>query len=138
MRKQSGFTLIEIMVVLAILGFLVAMVAPNILGRTGEAQVKIAKAQIKEISNALDLYKLDNYFYPSTAQGLGALVEKPSGSPEPKNWKSGGYMKKLPQDPWGNEYVYIAEGGSFEIITLGADGAEGGEEESADISSKDI
>lgn len=138
MKKQSGFTLIEIMVVLAILGFLVAMVAPNILGRTGEAQVKIAKAQIKEISNALDLYKLDNYFYPSTAQGLGALVEKPSGSPEPKNWKSGGYMKKLPQDPWGNDYVYITEGGSFEIISLGADGAEGGEEESADISSKDI
>lgn len=138
MKKQSGFTLIEIMVVLAILGFLVAMVAPNILGRTGEAQVKIAKAQIKEISNALDLYKLDNYFYPSTAQGLGALVEKPSGSPEPKNWKSGGYMKKLPQDPWGNDYVYITEGGSFEIISLGADGAEGGEDESADISSKDI
>lgn len=138
MKKQSGFTLIEIMVVLAILGFLVAMVAPNILGRTGEAQVKITKAQIKEISNALDLYKLDNYFYPSTAQGLGALVEKPSGSPEPKNWKSGGYMKKLPQDPWGNDYVYITEGGSFEIISLGADGAEGGEEESADISSKDI
>lgn len=138
MKRQSGFTLIEIMVVLAILGFLVAMVAPNILGRTGEAQVKIAKAQIKEISNALDLYKLDNYFYPSTSQGLNALVEKPSGSPEPKNWKAGGYMKKLPQDPWGNEYIYITEGGSFEIISLGADGAEGGEEEAADISSKDI
>ncbi|MCP5325692.1 MAG: type II secretion system major pseudopilin GspG [Oceanospirillaceae bacterium] len=138
MKRQSGFTLIEIMVVLAILGFLVAMVAPNILGRTGEAQVKIAKAQIKEISNALDLYKLDNYFYPSTSQGLNALVEKPSGSPEPKNWKAGGYMKKLPQDPWGNDYIYITEGGSFEIISLGADGAEGGEEEAADISSKDI
>lgn len=138
MKRQSGFTLIEIMVVLAILGFLVAMVAPNILGRTGEAQVKIAKAQIKEISNALDLYKLDNYFYPSTSQGLNALVEKPSGSPEPKNWKAGGYMKKLPQDPWGNEYIYITEGGTFEIISLGADGAEGGEEEAADISSKDI
>lgn len=138
MKRQSGFTLIEIMVVLAILGFLVAMVAPNILGRTGEAQVKIAKAQIKEISNALDLYKLDNYFYPSTSQGLNALVEKPSGSPEPKNWKAGGYMKKLPQDPWGNDYIYITEGGSFEIISLGADGAEGGEDEAADISSKDI
>lgn len=136
--KQSGFTLIEIMVVLAILAGLIAMVAPNIIGEAGAARVKTAKAEMANISQALDMYKLDNYSYPSTSQGIEALVSKPSGSPEPKNYKSGGYMKKLPVDPWGNEYLYFAKGGKFEILSLGADGEEGGEEDATDISSNDI
>lgn len=137
-RKQSGFTLIEIMVVLAILAGLIAMVAPNIIGEAGAARVKTAKAEMANISQALDMYKLDNFQYPSTSQGIEALVSKPSGSPEPKNYKSGGYMKKLPVDPWGNPYLYFEqEGGKYEIISLGADSEEGGEEDAADISSND-
>lgn len=138
MKKQSGFTLIEIMVVLAILAGLVAMVAPNIIGEAGEARVKTAKAEMANIGQALNMYKLDNFTYPSTSQGLEALVSKPSGSPEPKNYKKGGYMPKLPTDPWGNPYIYLASGGKYEIISLGSDGEEGGEDDAADISSKDI
>ncbi|EAT13457.1 type II secretion system major pseudopilin GspG [Bermanella marisrubri] len=138
MKKQSGFTLIEIMVVLAILAGLVAMVAPNIIGEAGEARVKTAKAEMANIGQALNMYKLDNFTYPSTSQGLEALVSKPSGSPEPKNYKKDGYMPKLPTDPWGNPYIYIASGGKYEIVSLGADGEEGGEDDAADISSKDI
>lgn len=137
MKKQSGFTLIEIMVVLAILAGLVAMVAPNIIGEAGAARVKTAKAEMANISQALDMYKLDNFSYPSTSQGLEALVSKPSGSPEPKNYKSGGYMKKLPVDPWGNPYEYFSKSGKFEIVSFGADGEEGGEGDNADISSDD-
>ena len=137
--KQSGFTLIEVMVVLAIIGGMLALVASNVIGNAGEARVKTTKSQIKLIENALDLYKLDNYTYPTTDQGLEALITKPSGSPEPKNWKSGGYLKgsKLPQDAWGGEFVYFYESGAYEILSLGADGQEGGEEELADISSND-
>ena len=138
MKKQSGFTLIEIMVVLAILAGLVAMVAPNIIGEAGEARVKTAKAEMANIGQALSMYKLHNFTYPSTSQGLEALVSKPSGSPEPKNYKKGGYLPKLPTDPWGNPYIYLASGGKYEIISLGADGEEGGEDDAADISSKDI
>ncbi len=137
--KQSGFTLIEVMVVLAIIGGMLALVASNVIGNAGEARIKTTKSQIKLIENSLDLYKLDNYTYPTTEQGLEALIAKPSGSPEAKNWKSGGYLKgsKLPQDSWGNEFVYFYESGAYEILSLGADGQEGGEEELADISSKD-
>lgn len=137
MKKNSGFTLIEIMVVLAILAGLVAMVAPNIIGEAGAARVKTAKAEMSNISQALDMYKLDNFTYPSTAQGLEALVSKPSGSPEPKNYKANGYMKKLPIDPWGNPYIYSSKQGQFEIISLGSDGEEGGSDDATDISSKD-
>lgn len=136
-RKQAGFTLIEIMVVLAILAGLIAMVAPNIIGEAGAARVKTAKAEMANISQALDMYKLDNFQYPSTSQGIEALVSKPSGSPEPKNYKSGAYMKKLPVDPWGNGYLYFSKSGKFEIISLGADSEEGGEDDAADISSND-
>jgi general secretion pathway protein G len=137
--KQAGFTLIEVMVVLAIIGGMLALVASNVIGNAGEARIKTTKSQIKLIENALDLYKLDNYTYPTTDQGLEALITKPSGSPEPKNWKSGGYLKgsKLPQDAWGGEFVYFYESGAYEILSLGADGQEGGEEELADISSND-
>ncbi|MAA70825.1 MAG: type II secretion system protein GspG [Bermanella sp.] len=137
MKKQSGFTLIEIMVVLAILAGLVAMVAPNIIGEAGAARVKTAKAEMANISQALDMYKLDNFTYPSTSQGLEALVSKPSGSPEPKNYKANGYMKKLPIDPWGNPYLYFSKSGKFELVSFGADGEEGGEDDAADISSND-
>lgn len=133
--KQSGFTLIEVMVVLAIIGGMLALVAGNIMGNAGEARIKTTKSQMFLIGNALDLYKLDNYTYPTTDQGLEALITKPSGSPEPKNWKSGGYLKggKLPLDAWGNEFVYFYEEGNYTILSLGADGQEGGEEELADI-----
>jgi general secretion pathway protein G len=132
---QQGFTLIEIMVVMVILGLLVAVVAPNILGRGDQARVTVTKTQIKEISNALDLYKLDNSTYPSTEQGLQALVSKPSGSPEPKNWNPNGYMKHLPVDPWGHKYQYVSPGvnGPFDLYSFGADGKEGGEGNNADI-----
>ena len=137
MKNQKGFTLIEIMVVLAILAGLIAMVAPNIIGEAGAARVKTAKAEMANIALALDMYKLDNFTYPSTSQGIEALASKPSGSPEPKNYKSGGYMKKMPVDPWGNPYVYFSKKSTYEIVSYGADGEEGGEEDAADISSND-
>ncbi len=137
MKNQKGFTLIEIMVVLAILAGLIAMVAPNIIGEAGRAKVKTAKAEMANIALALDMYKLDNYRYPSTSQGIEALASKPSGSPEPKNYKSGGYMKKMPVDPWGTPYLYFSKKSDYEIVSLGADGEEGGEEDAADISSND-
>ena len=135
MKKQNGFTLIEILVVIAIIAGLVALVAPNILGSAGEARIKTAKAQIANIVSAMDLYKLDNFTYPKNDEGIEALVNKPDSA---KNWKAGGYLKKVPTDPWGNTFLYFAEGGEFEIISLGANGEEGGEGDDADISSKDL
>jgi len=128
-----GFTLIEIMVVVAIIAILGATVVPLIMDRPNEARVVRAKQDIANYSSALELYRLDNFSYPSTEQGLEALVEKPSGDPEPGNWKS--YVKKLSQDPWGRDYLYVSEGNDFEIVSLGNDGTEGGEEFDADISS---
>lgn len=138
-NRQQGFTLLEVMVVLAIIGGIMALVATNIIGSVSDARVKTTKSQIKLIENALDLYKLDNYTYPTTEQGLEALVKKPSSSPEPKNYKSGGYLKgnNVPTDSWGNEFLYFLDKGQYEIVSLGADGQEGGEEEGADISSLD-
>jgi general secretion pathway protein G len=138
--QQSGFTLIEIMVVMVILGLLVAVVAPNILGRGEQARVTVAGTQIREVSNALDLYKLDNFSYPGTEQGLEALVSKPGGFPEPKNWNKDGYMKTVPVDPWGTPYQYISPGvnGPFDLYSLGSDGKEGGDEDGADIGNWDI
>ena len=132
---QRGFTLIEIMVVVVILGVLAALVAPNILGRTGDARITAAKSDINSIGNALDLYKLDNHSYPSTDQGLEALVSKPSGFPEPANWNPEGYLKTLPKDPWGNDYLYLSPGqnGGYDLYSLGADKREGGDGENADI-----
>lgn len=138
-NRQQGFTLLEVMVVLAIIGGIMALVATNIIGSAGDARIKTTKSQIKLIENALDLYKLDNFTYPTTEQGLEALVKKPSSSPEPKNYKSGGYLKgnNVPTDSWGNEFLYFLDKGQYEIVSLGADGQEGGEEEGADISSLD-
>lgn len=139
-KNQHGFTLIEIMVVMVILGLLVAVVAPNILGRGEEARIGVAKTQLRNVSNALDLYKLDNFNYPSTEQGLEALVTEPSGSPAAKNWNKDGYLPSIPQDPWGNEFQYVSPGseGPYDLYSFGPDGKEGGDEEGADISVHDL
>ena len=124
--KQSGFTLIEIMVVVVILGILAAAVVPKIMSRPAQARIEKAKHDITALEGALNLYKLDNYQYPSTDQGLEALVSKPSGSPQPRNYKNGGYIKKLNKDPWDSEYLYLYEGphggaGEFDLYSLGPD-----------------
>lgn len=136
-KAQSGFTMIEIMVVVAILGILAAMVVPSIIGKDDQARVARTKSDIKAISSALDMYKLDNYKYPTTEQGLEALVNKPENA---KNWPEGGYLKKVPNDPWDAPFVYVspAEGAPYEISSYGSDGQEGGEGYAADISSKNL
>ncbi|MFV0454420.1 MAG: type II secretion system major pseudopilin GspG [Pseudomonas sp.] len=138
--KQKGFTLIEIMVVVVILGILAALVVPQVMNRPDQAKVTVAKGDIKAIGAALDMYKLDNFSYPSTQQGLNALVEKPSGSPQPKNWNRDGYLKRVPKDPWGNDYQYLSPGtqGQFDLYSLGADGKQGGSDLSADIGNWDL
>ncbi|HEY1076327.1 MAG TPA: type II secretion system major pseudopilin GspG [Fontimonas sp.] len=132
---QRGFTLIEIMVVVVILGILAAVVVPNIMGRPDDARITKAKQDIRVLESQLNLYKLDNYSYPSTQQGLESLVSKPGGEPEPKNYKSGGYIKTLPKDPWGNPYQYLQPGtrGEFDLFSLGADNQPGGEGPAGDI-----
>ncbi|WP_104400187.1 type II secretion system major pseudopilin GspG [Vibrio penaeicida] len=134
-KKQSGFTLLEVMVVVVILGILASFVVPNLLGNKETADQQKAITDIVALENALDMYKLDNSVYPSTDQGLEALVSKPSASPEPRNYRDGGYIRRLPNDPWGNEYQYLSPGdnGTIDIFTLGADGQEGGEGAQADI-----
>jgi len=134
-RAQRGFTLIEVMVVVAILGILAAIVIPRIMDRPDEARVIKAKQDIRAMESALQLYRLDNFAYPTTDQGLEALVSKPSGSPEPKNWKAGGYLERLPKDPWGNEYQFLSPGvrGQFDIFSYGADGSPEGEGVNSDI-----
>lgn len=132
---ERGFTFIEIMVVVAILAILAALVVPRIMGRTDDAKRIAAKVQIRNIEGALQLYKLDNGVYPTTEQGMKALVEKPSTGVVPKKWKLGGYLPKLPEDPWGNPYKYLSpsQKGDYEIISLGTDGEVGGEGVNADI-----
>ncbi|MNQ30116.1 Type II secretion system protein G precursor [compost metagenome] len=138
-RSQSGFTLIEIMVVVVILGILAALVVPQVMNRPDQAKVTVAKGDIKAIGAALDMYKLDNFAYPSTQQGLEALVSRPSGNPPAKNWSKDGYLKKLPIDPWGNTYQYLSPGskGTYDLYSLGADGKEGGSDNDADITNWD-
>ncbi|MBA4725508.1 MAG: type II secretion system major pseudopilin GspG [Pseudomonas sp.] len=139
-RTQGGFTLIEIMVVVVILGILAALVVPQVMSRPDQAKVTVAKGDIKAIAAALDMYKLDNFAYPSTQQGLEALVKKPSGSPQPKNWNRDGYLKRLPKDPWGNDYQYLSPGtqGQFDLYSFGADGKPGGSDLNADIGNWDL
>lgn len=138
-KREYGFTLIEIMVVVVIISVLIGLVAPNILGRVDEARVTAAQADIATLEQALEMYKLDNHRYPSTDQGLQALIEKPGGSPEPKKWNPAGYLKKLPLDPWGNDYQYLSPGsvGPFDIYSFGADSREGGEGYDADVGNWD-
>jgi general secretion pathway protein G len=133
LRDRAGFTLIEIMVVVFILGLLVTLVAPKIIGRTDEARRTKALADIKGIEEALHLFKLDNGFYPSTGEGLQALVQRPANA---KNYNPDGYLDRLPIDPWGNPYAYFSDGQEYLIKSYGADGQDGGEGKNADIDSK--
>lgn len=136
---QHGFSLVEILVVLVIVGLLVSIVAPNVLRRTDEARVQKVRADFRSIETALKLYRLDNFNYPGTEQGLQALVEKPSIDPIPNNWKQGGYLESMPVDPWGRPYLYLQPAefgnGDYDIYSLGADGVTGGEDQNADIGS---
>ena len=134
-QNIDAFTLIEVMVVLAIIGILASLIVPNLTGRADQARIIAAKQDIMSIDQALSLYKLDNATIPTSTQNLNSLVEKPSIEPIPNNWNQSGYLKKIPSDPWGNDYVYVFPGqnSEFDIISLGADGALGGEGENADI-----
>lgn len=135
-----GFTLIEIMVVVVILGILAAVVVPRLLDRPEEARITKAKTDIKGIEQALGMFKLDSGFYPTTEQGLAALVEKPTVGRIPGKFQEGGYLKKVPVDPWGNPYLFLSPGihDSFDIISYGADGEPGGEGKDADINSWEL
>lgn len=140
LRSSAGFTLIEIMVVIVILGMLAVLVGPKIIGQTDDAKIADAKVQIKNLETALKLYKLDNGVYPSTEQGLQALVEKPGTGVLPKKYREGGYLesKNVPKDPWGNDYIYLSPGehGDFDLSSHGPDGVRGGEgKNAADIES---
>ena len=139
--RQSGFTLIEIMVVVVILGVLAALVIPNIVSRPDQAKVAVAQADIKAIASAMEIYRLDNGVYPTTEQGLEALVREPAEEPLPRNWNRDGYLKKLPRDPWGNPYQYEQPGSQnltgYDLYSLGADGRVGGEGVNADINNWD-
>ena len=137
-RSQRGFTLIEILIVVVILGVLGAVVVPNLLERPDQARVTAAKTDIRSLSSALDLYRLDNYNYPTTDQGLQALITRPSGLPEAPNWNPDGYVRHSLEDPWGTPYIYTNEGQNFEIISYGQDRTQGGEGVAADLSSNDI
>lgn len=136
-RKQQGFTLIELMVVVVIIGILAAVVVPNLMDKPVQARINKAKADIGSIEGALDMYRLDNHRYPSTDEGLESLTQKPADAPA---WKEGGYIKKLPNDPWGNPYQYLNPGihGTIDVFSYGADKADGGEGEDADIGSWNI
>jgi general secretion pathway protein G len=137
--RYHGFTLIELMVVIVILGILAGLIVPRIMGRPEQAKQVKARIQIESMSTALKLYKLDNGNYPTTEQGLQALVDQPASGTIPKNWRKGGYLEKgkVPKDPWGNDFIYLSPGiqDEFDIISYGADGAAGGEDKDADINS---
>lgn len=134
--RQSGFSLIEIMVVVIIIGMLVAIVAPQVGDSADKARIQKAKADFKNLQTALQLYQLDNFVYPTSEQGLEALLTKPSLAPIPRNYKKTGYVQQLQQDPWGRPYLYESpgEGHEYNIYSLGADGVSGGEDQNADIS----
>lgn len=139
MRKQQGFSLIEILVVLVIMGLLVSVVAPTVLNQADDARVQKVYADFANIATALKLYRLDNFVYPSSEQGLEALVERSTLDPEPRNFKQGGYLDRLPLDPWGSPYLYLSPGenGEFDLYSLGADGLSGGDSQNADLGNWD-
>ncbi|WP_085317125.1 type II secretion system major pseudopilin GspG [Derxia lacustris] len=138
--RSRGFTLIEIMVVIVILGILAALVVPKVIGRADDARITAARQDIAQVMQALNLYKLDNSRYPTQEQGLKALVQKPTSGPAPSNWRSGGYLSKLPVDPWKTPYQYLNPGvrGELDVFSFGADGKPGGSEIDADIGSWDL
>jgi general secretion pathway protein G len=133
--RHAGFSLVEILVVLVIMGLLISIVAPTVLNRADEARVQKVQADFKAIETALKIYRLDNFVYPTTEQGLQALVEPSTLEPEPRNFKQGGYLPELPIDPWGRPYLYLSPGerGEVDLYTLGADGLSGGEGQNADL-----
>ncbi len=133
---EKGFSLIEIMVVIVIIGLMASIVAPAFLGQIDDARIKKVHADFKNIQTALNLYRIDNYVYPSSEQGLEALLIKPSLTPVPRNWRSSGYVEQMPMDAWERPYLYLSPGESreYDIYTLGADGVTGGEDANADIS----
>ncbi|MBV61136.1 type II secretion system major pseudopilin GspG [Abyssibacter profundi] len=135
LTRQSGFTLIEVMVVVVILGILAAVAVPRIMDNPDKARAAKARQDVRAIEAALDMYRLDNYHYPSTQQGLEALVRQPSGEPPARNWKEGGYLRSVPKDPWGNDYLYLSPGSKsdIDVYSLGADGRPGGDGANADI-----
>jgi general secretion pathway protein G len=135
MKRERGFTLIEVMVVVVILGLLAAIIVPKVMSRPDEARAVAAKADIAALTQALKLYRLDNTAYPSTEQGLQALVVRPGTQPIPANWKQGGYVDRLPKDPWGREYLYLNPGvrSEIDVFSLGADGQPGGEGTNGDV-----
>ena len=137
---QRGFTLIEIMVVVVIMGILAALVAPKLMGRTDDARMIAARQDIATIMQGLKLYRLDNQRYPITEQGLQALIIKPVTGPDANGWKTGGYLDKMPKDPWGNPYQYLSPGikGEIDVFSLGADGQPGGDGNDADIGSWEL
>lgn len=134
-RSQSGFSLVEILVVLVIMGLLISIVAPTVLNQADDARIQKAYADFNSIETALKIYRLDNFVYPSSEQGLEALVEASTIDPEPRNFKQGGYLPDVPLDPWGNPYLYLSPGenGEVDIYSLGLDGVSGGEGQNADI-----
>ena len=134
-KHSRGFTLIEILVVVVIMGILAAIIVPRVMDQPDQARITKAKQDIQAMVTALEMYKLQNYNYPSTDQGLEALITAPSGQPEARNWKKGGYIDRLPADPWGNPYKYLNPGvhGLIDVFSLGADGSSGGEEINQDI-----
>lgn len=135
-RADAGVTLIEMMVVLVIIAIVAAVVVPNVIGRPDEARATVARTDIRSIGSALELYRLDNRTYPTSSQGLAALVERPVAPPEPPNWVEEGYLDAMPRDPWGNDYLYLSpgrDGSGYELVSLGADGEVGGEGADADI-----
>lgn len=138
--RTAGFTLVEILVVVFIIGLLATIVGVNVMGRTDEARRTKAMADLKEIEQAIHLYKLDNGFYPTTEQGIAALIQKPATGPQPRKWNPEGYLNKTrtPEDPWGNPYVYLSDGQNYVLQCLGADGEKGGEGKAADIDSRDL
>jgi general secretion pathway protein G len=136
--SQAGFTLIEILVVVMILGLLISLAAPRFIGRTDEARVVKAKADIRAIEEALALYKLDSGTYPTSEQGLSSLVEPPTRGEAPRNWREGGYIERVPLDPWDSTFLYASDGRSYVVRSLGADAKEGGEGFDADIDSRDF
>ena len=134
-KHSAGFSLVEILVVLVIMGLLISVVAPTVLNQADDARVQKVQADFKAIGTALKLYRLDNYVYPTSEQGLEALVEASTLDPEPRNFKKGGYLPELPLDPWGRPYLYLSPGenGEFDLYSLGADGLSGGEGQNADV-----
>lgn len=138
-KKRSAFSLVELMVVIVILGLLAAIVVPNLVGKSDDAKVKLVQVQMKQLEEALKLFRLDNGRYPTTEEGLQILIKLPDGTDLP-NYSRSGYLggKSLPKDPWGSEFIYVRKGGDFEIISLGADRKEGGEDMEADIKHSEL